>query len=111
MNRSELIYFVQRYSLASVLTPGNRVRFTDVQLRSCDTLQVYSDFPPEVNPEVSCVLLNYSTASYVTAEVAPQDLSPKRFQTPWKEVRVNFLFRYSLDISHSIHNIGKKHCC
>lgn len=46
-----------------------------------------SDFPPNGSPAVNCVLLNYTTASYVTTETVARDISVnRRFQTPWKEV-------------------------
>ncbi len=54
---------VQRYSLGSVLTPGNRVRLTDIQVRGCARLQLNCDFPPEGAADVRVINLNYSAAS------------------------------------------------
>ncbi|KAL5112550.1 N-alpha-acetyltransferase 15 NatA auxiliary subunit [Taenia crassiceps] len=76
---------LERYSLTSVLAARNRVRFTDVQMRDCGKLLVHSDFPPGGSSEVFYVLLNYSTASYVTSEKLPRESTIRRFQTPWKE--------------------------
>ncbi|VDK41883.1 unnamed protein product [Taenia asiatica] len=91
---------LERYSLASVLAARNRVRFTDVQARDCGKLLVHSDFPPEGNSEVVYVLLNYSTASYVTSEKLPRDPTTRRFQTPWKETPQFYSFMETCMESH-----------
>ncbi|KAL5960859.1 hypothetical protein TSMEX_011391 [Taenia solium] len=91
---------LERYSLTSVLAARNRVRFTDVQARDCGKLLVHSDFPPGGNSEVFYVLLNYSTASYVTSEKLPRDPTTRRFQTPWKETPQFYSFMETCMESH-----------
>lgn len=88
-------FFYQRYSLTSVLAARNHVRFTDVQMCDCGKLLVHSDLPSGGNSEVFYVLLNYSTASYVTSEKLTRDPTIRRFQTPWKEVRLHLLSNQS----------------
>ncbi|VDO10343.1 unnamed protein product [Rodentolepis nana] len=92
---------LDRYCLSSVLSARNRVRFTDVQLKSISKLQLDPDFPPNGNQDVNCVLLNYTAASYVTTETAPRDISMnKRFQTPWKETPQLYSFMQACMESH-----------
>ncbi|KAM7540143.1 hypothetical protein Aperf_G00000030344 [Anoplocephala perfoliata] len=100
---------LERYCLKSVLSAGNRVRFTDIQLRSINKLQIESDFPPDGSPEVNCVMLNYTTASYVTTETVPRDGSGnKRFQTPWKETPQFYSYMQACMESHFEKFFSKK---
>nr|CDS33775.1 Loss of heterozygosity 11 chromosomal region 2 [Hymenolepis microstoma] len=110
---------LERYCLNSVLSARNRVRFTDVQLKSVSKLQMNPDFPPNGSSEVNCVLLNYTAASYVTTETAPRDISVnKRFQTPWKETPQLYSFMQACMESHfqkffsgtSLTNISASRC-
>uniref|UniRef100_A0A5K3FA68 BRCA-2_OB1 domain-containing protein n=1 Tax=Mesocestoides corti TaxID=53468 RepID=A0A5K3FA68_MESCO len=92
---------LERYCLSSVLAEGNRVRFTDVQLRGgCGRFQLDRDFPPEGSSEVNIVSLTYSAASYVTFEGMPRDPTTRRFQTPWQETPQFRVFMQTCMESH-----------
>ncbi|VDL90800.1 unnamed protein product [Schistocephalus solidus] len=75
---------LRRYCLGSVLRLGNKITFTDVQVRGCCVFRPQHDFSPD-SCELRLVNLNYTAASYAVVAGSLGLGSFRQLRTPRQE--------------------------
>ncbi|BHF60445.1 Breast cancer 2, early onset [Sparganum proliferum] len=75
---------LRRYCLGAVLRPGNKVTFTDVQVRGCCIFRPQHDFAPD-SCDLRLVNLNYTAASYTVVAGSSGPGSIRQLRTPCQE--------------------------